>query len=98
MKGMHRRSFRLSAISLGLALAVAGCEQQLGPTGPSSDVAFSAAPASAQAGPRVFVVFDGEADPALVEQLGGQVVYSYNLVPAVAATAPVVSRYLCKRG
>ena len=34
------------------------------------------------------MVFDGEADPALVEQLGGRVVYSYNLVPAVAATAP----------
>jgi len=34
------------------------------------------------------VVFDGEADPALVEQLGGRVVYSYGIVPAVAATAP----------
>jgi len=64
---MHRRSFRVSAISLGLALAVAGCEQQLGPTGPTSYVALSVAPASAQTGPRVFVVFDGEADLALVE-------------------------------
>ena len=85
---MHQRSFRLSAISLGVALAVAGCEQQTGSTGPTSDVALSLALATAQAGPRVFVVFDGEADPALVEQLGGNVVYSYNLVPAVAATAP----------
>ena len=40
------------------------------------------------------MVFDGEADPALVEQLGGNVVHSYRLVPAVAATAPgrVISR------
>ena len=83
---MHRRSFRLSAVSLGVALAVAGCEQQPGPTGPTSDVALSLALASGQAGPRVFVVFDGEADPALVEQLGGHVVYSYNLIPVVAAT------------
>ena len=85
---MHRHSLRLSALSLGVALAVAGCEQQPGPTAPTSDVALSAALGSAQTGPRVFVVFDGETDPALVEQLGGRVVYSYHLVPAVAATAP----------
>ena len=85
---MYWRSYSPAAMSLGVALAVAGCEQQPVPTGPPSDVVLSAAVASAQAGGRVFVVFDGEADPALVEQLGGQVIYSYHLVPAVAATAP----------
>ena len=70
------------------ALVLTGCQQDSVPTGPQPDAVLSAAIASAQAGGRVFVVFDGEADPALVEQLGGQVVYSYHLVPAVAATAP----------
>ena len=91
---MHRRSLSLSAISLGVVLAVAGCEQRSVPMGPTSDDALSGALLRGQTGPRFFVVFDGEADPALVEQLGGQVVYSYNLVPAVAATGPgaVISR------
>jgi len=84
---MHR-PYCLSTISLGVALAVAGCEQRPVPTGPQPDLLLSAALTSAQAGGRVFVVFDGAADPALVEQLGGRVVYSYHLVPAVAATAP----------
>ena len=70
------------------ALALTGCQQDSVPTGPQPDAVLSAALASAQAGGRVFVVFAGAADPALVEQLGGQVVYSYHLVPAVAATGP----------
>ena len=85
---------RLSLLLLATTLWWTGCTQDpesiIFPVTPvtQEDAALSASLAKAAGGGRVFVVFDDAADPGLVESLGGRVVYSFHLVPAVAATGP----------
>ena len=95
MRSTRLQSSR-SFIGLSLLLLAGGffltsCSEQpqsiISPV-PQEDAALSASLAKAAGGGRVFIVFDDAADPGLVESLGGQVVYSYHLVPAVAATGP----------
>ncbi len=97
---MHRTGRLLVALMVvGVVVwTVAGCGG--GETG--SSAIYSAAPevtvsaadsldaalAKADAGGRVFVVFDGKPDPAVVQRAGGKVVYTYHLVPAIAARGP----------
>ena len=85
---------RLSLLLLATTLWWTGCTQDpksiIFPVTPvtQEDAVLSASLAKAAGGGRVFVVFDDAADPGLVESLGGRVVYSFHLVPAVAATGP----------
>ncbi|TFB11335.1 hypothetical protein E3V55_03775 [Candidatus Marinimicrobia bacterium MT.SAG.3] len=84
---------RFLFIVLLISLVTVGCEYSSQPETiidslPQQDAMLSASLAKAAAGGRVFIVFDDKADPDLVESLGGRVVYSYQIVPAVAATAP----------
>lgn len=79
-------------IVLSVVFGLIYCQQQIIPLEPEGTpevtADFNAALAKADAGGRVFVVFDGKPDPAVVENAGGKVVYNYNIVPAIAATGP----------
>jgi subtilisin len=82
----------LAALTLILVgvLVMAGCVQPLdNPVAqdPQVEQTLSAALSKAAAGGRVFVVFRDAAEPDVVRAAGGRVVYSYKIVPAVAAEA-----------
>lgn len=92
-----------TALTLTVLLAVAalsGCEDATGPD-PSIDSPASVdAPtpdqaemlrqsiAKANAGGRVFIVFDGKPDRKLAEEAGATVDYEYKIIPALAVRAP----------
>ncbi len=67
-----------------------GCsqEQPVSPDAAREATIADGALAKATAGERFFVLFQDRANPAAVERAGGKVVYSYRIVPAVAATGP----------
>jgi len=88
---MKRSAYYVLAAVLLAGIALSGCgsgdsaaPRATGNAAPGLDAAL----AKAAAGGRVFIVFDGTPDPAIVKGAGAKVVYNYHLVPAIAATGP----------
>lgn len=87
---MKRKPFAMVPVLVLLALALFGCGRFM-----TSDVPYSGGALSPQASSegraRVFVGFKtlpGPAEEALIRALGGEVLFTYHIVPAIAASLP----------
>ena len=97
---VRRDGAALILTALVCVVALGGCRDATGPD-PSFDSPASSdataqdqsemlrqAVAKANAGGRVFIVFDGQPDRKLAEEAGATVDYEYKIIPALAVRAP----------
>ena len=97
---VRRGGTALILTALVCLVALGGCRDATGPDStvdsPNSPTAMAPdqaemlrlSVAKADAGGRVFIVFDGKPDRKVAEEAGATVDYEYKIIPALAVRAP----------